>query len=368
MKKLTRRTLLTAPLLAAPLAAQQRPAQPAAQPPAPGEDEITTIRATVNVVLVPTTVMYENGQIVNGLKPEDFRLFDNGKLQEISRDVGFLPLSIVVCVQRSVNVEAVLPKIQKMGTVMSDLLIGQEGEAAIIGFDHRVELLQDFTNDSDKINLAMAKLKPGSSSSRLNDAVNQAVFMLRNKKERRRVVLLIAETLDRASESRPKEVATALQVHNVEVYTLNINRLISSLTAKPQLPRRDPIPPEARPRPGVASGDPTTMAQISGAPGYAAEFVPLVNDMFRGVKGLFIDNPAELYTKFTGGREMSFVSQTDLERAISNIGAEIRSQYILSYTPNNKVEGGFHNIKVEVMKPNLKVRTRPGYWMAGLPE
>jgi hypothetical protein len=40
----------------------------------------------------------------------------------------------------------------------------------------------------------------------------------------------------------------------------------------------------------------------------------------------------------------------------------------LSYSPNNQTEGGFHEIKVIVNRPNLEVRTRPGYWVAARPE
>lgn len=343
------------------------PGQPAPQLP-PDIAEGPLIRATVNVVLVPTTVTDEKGRFIQGLEPHDFLLYDNDKLQTINRDIASLPLSLVVCIQRSNNIDSMLPKIRRIGNVLNDLLIGQDGEAALLAFHHEIELLTDFTQDPDEINRAVSQIKPGSTSSRLNDAVQTAIRMLRYKKDRRRVILLIAETLDRASESSPKEVATELQLHNVDVYTLNINRLVTRLTEKPQLPRPDPFPPGTRPRPGVAPGDPTTQAQISGAPGYAAEFVPVVEELFRAAKAIFVKNPAELYTKFTGGREFGFTTQDGLERAVAAIGSEIRSQYILSYSPNNKMEGGFHRIRVEVNRPRLKVRTRPGYWMAAVPE
>jgi hypothetical protein len=95
-------------------------------------------------------------------------------------------------------------------------------------------------------------------------------------------------------------------------------------------------------------------------------FVPMFVEIFKGVKGIFIDNPSEVYTKYTGGREFSFASQRGLDDAITAVGAEIHSQYLLSYTPNNLDEAGFHTIEVRVKgRPNLKVRTRPGYWIAG---
>ncbi|MBI4893582.1 MAG: VWA domain-containing protein [Acidobacteria bacterium] len=326
------------------------------------------IRATVNVVLVPTTVTDRSGRIVNGLKPQDFELFDNEKKQEVNRDVAFLPLSMVVCIQRSNNIDGMLPKIQKMGNVMHDLMIGQDGEAAILSFDHRIELLQEFTQDADKMNEAVKKLKPGGQNFRLNDAVQTAARMLRNKKDRRKVILLIAQTMDKSSETTVKEVATELQVYNIDVFTLNINRLVTRLTEKPQVPRPDPFPAGSRPLPGLASPDPTTAAQIYGAPGYAIDFVPVIEEIFTATKAIFVKNPAEVYTRFTGGREFSFTTERGLEDAIAAIGGEIRSQYILSYSPNNKMEGGFHKIEVKVNRPQLRVRTRPGYWMAAVPD
>jgi len=273
-----------------------------------------------------------------------------------------------VCIQRSNNIEVMLPKIQKMGNVMHDMLIGQDGEAAILSFDHRLELLQDFTQDADKINEAVKKIKPGGQNSRLNDAVQAAVRMLRNKKDRRKVVLLISETMDRSSETNVKEVATELQMFNVDVFTININRLVTRFTDKPEVPRPDPFPAGARPLPGMASPDPTTTAQIYGTPGYGIDFVPVIEEIFTAAKAIFVKNPAEVYTNFTGGREFSFTTERGLEDAIAAIGNEIRSQYLLSYSPNNKVEGGFHKILVKVTRAQLKVRTRPGYWMAGVPD
>lgn len=346
------------------------PAAPKPAPPAMQEEQdmTPTFRDVVQVVLVPTTVTDRRGETVNGLMPQDFVLYDNDKPQQINRDVTILPLSFVIGIQRSANVEKILPMIKKTGPVIADLLVGQDGEAAVMSFDHRVEVLQDFTRDLDKIDAALDKLKPGGTNNRVVDAVNQATYMLRNKKDRRKVILLISETLDRSSESRPREVATNLQLHNIEVYTLNISRIVTRLTERREVPRPDHLPPGARPRVGVAPMDPTSQNQVTGAQGYGGDAIPAFVEMFRGVKGLFIRNPAELFTDFTGGREYSFLTQRDLERAISRIGTEIRSQYVLSYVPNNKIEGGFHKIRVEVRKPGLKVATRPGYWMAGIPD
>jgi VWFA-related protein len=339
-----------------------------APPVKPPAEEGPLIKSTLQVVLVPTMVTDKKGHSINGLRVTDFELYDNDQLQTIERDIAFLPMSLVICIQRSNNVQAVLPKIRKIGTELHDMLVGEGGEAAVVSFDHRIETVQDFTSDGDKINRAVEKLKPGGQNSRMIDAVQEAVHMLKYKKDRRKVILLISETLDRSSEAHVREVATDLELNNIDVYTLNISRIVTSLTTPPDLPRPDPFPPGARPHPPGTSIDPTTMAQLDGQPGDSGDIVPVLVEMYRGVKAIFFRNPARVFTKLTGGREYSFITQSDLENAIGDIGREIRSQYILSYSPNNKLEGGYHRIRVDVAHEGYKIRTRPGYWMAGVPE
>jgi hypothetical protein len=106
----------------------------------------------------------------------------------------------------------------------------------------------------------------------------------------------------------------------------------------------------------------------------SASFIPLFVEIFKQVKAIFVDNPAEVFTQYTGGREYAFVSEKDLERAIQRVGLELHSQYLISYNPNNKMEAGFHNIEVEVIdstgraRRDLRLVHRPGYWMAAVPD
>lgn len=321
------------------------------------------IVVTTKVVIAPTTVTDNDGRFINGLQVNDFVLTDNDKPQRITQDVVFQPLSLVVAVQSNAQVEGIIPKLQKIGPAIGSLIAGESGEVAVVGFDHRIMDLQEFTSDPQKLDLAFKKLKPGSSSAALNDASMHAINLLRNRPQnRRRVLLLISETRDVAGSMHPREVLSAAQFANVLVYSINISRLMSSFTKSAPYTRPDPIPPEARRSPTGGVLTPTQSLQMHGT----GNFVPLFVEIFKGVKGIFIDNPSELYTKYTGGREYSFASEKALGQAITDIGEELHSQYLLSYTPTNLVEAGFHTIEVRVKgRPNLKVRTRPGYWIAG---
>ncbi len=326
-----------------------------------------TIRQRVDEVIAPTTVVDKDGNYVTGLKPMEFRLYDNDKPQTIKVDEVISPVSLVVAIQADYKVEKVLPKIQKIGSLLQNMVAGEGGEVAIMAFDHRIQKLQDFTTDPDKITEALKKLKPGSSQSVLTDAINESARMLETRpKERRRVVLLIAESLDKGSEGRAREALTRLEFANAIVYALNVSRVYTELTSKAPLGRPDSIPPEARHVPAGLPATPTTAAQMTGARGPGIQFGPLLTDIFRGVRAIFVENPIELYTQYTGGKEEGFVSQSDLERAAQNIGREIHNQYMITYNPNNKNEGGLHNIRVEVTRRGLEVRTRRGYWMASV--
>jgi VWFA-related protein len=334
-------------------------------PPPVSTRDSNTIVVTTNVVIAPTTVRDRNGDFVNGLQLQDFELYDNNKLQKVSADVRDEPLSLVVAVQRSSNTEFLLPKIQQIGTMLNQMVAGQDGEIAVVGFDHRIQVMQDFTNEGAKISEAMKKMTPGSSNHAVIDAVNQSLRMLRNRPpDRRRVLLLIAEKRDRGSELRLREALTEAQFANVSIYSLDISTVVLALTDKGIPPRPPSVPAEAQHMPGGYPATPTMIEQNY----YMGNYVPVFVDIFKAVKSVFVDDTLDVFTRFTGGREYAFIGEKSLEKAIAGISDELHSQYLLSYSPNNQTEGGFHEIKVIVNRPNLEVRTRPGYWVAARPE
>lgn len=320
-------------------------------------------RAQTNVVLAPVTVTTQGGSYVNGLEAVDFRLYDNRKLQDISMDVSFTPISMVVAIQHNARTESILPKIKKIGNMLEALVIGEQGEAALVAFDHRIRTIQDFTNDGAKFTKALDRLMAGSSSSRVIDASFYSINMLRKRPaDRRRILVLISETKDRGSEGRMRDALLEAEFHNVIIYTININRAVTSLTAKAPAPRPSAFPVASRPMPGVGPQTPHTVAQLRGE--QSMSFTPVFVEIFSQVKSVFVPNHAEVFTRYTGGREYSFIGLKSLERAVSDLGDELHNQYILSYTPSNMDEGGYHKIQVQVNRPSLEVRARPGYWMA----
>jgi len=326
------------------------------------------IKTGTTQVMAPTTVLNKStGEYMNGLQAADFELYDNDRLQKVEVDVSYIPISLVVAVQKSAQTTEMLPKIMRIATMLEGVITGEQGQIALLGFDHRLDMLQDFTNDSGKLKEAMAKLRPGSNSSRMNDAVMEASRMLvRSDREnkRRRIILLIGETQDRGSEIKLRYVLQALEMNNIIVYPVNMSRWLNKLGEKTPVPRPDPFPVHSRPMPHGAAVTPTTIAQNTG---YTfGNYTVLIKELFTATKAIFVKNPQEVFAKYTGGREHDFVSQRGLEEAVQKIGEELHSQYLLTYRPSDKVkeEGGWHKLQVVVKRPGLEVRTRAGYWAA----
>lgn len=357
----------------APAAAPAAPSAtnpPASATPAgtnPAESDVSPagepIRIQVKNITAPVTVLDKDGNIMDNLQPSQFHLYDNGKEQDIHVDTEFQPISLVIAIEASYRDDAILKQIHKIGSLIEPMITGDSGEAAVIAFDHRVRTLQDFTNDAEKVKTAISKIQSGSTSSRMIDAVDSAVLMLRNRDpKRRRIILLVSETRDKGSVARGRQTLVALQLYNCTVYTVDISQLSRRLTEQPEPPRPSAIPPEARQTFGGPS-TPTSAMHDSGI-GNSVEFVPALKEIYTDTKALFVKNPVETFTRGTGGAQFSFLKQRGLEDAVAKVGADIHNQYLISYAPNNLTEGGFHEIRVDVSYPRARARTRPGYWIA----
>jgi len=329
----------------------------------------STFKTVGRNVLVPTTVFDPDGHgYVNGLNANDFEVFDNDKAQKVNAEFTQLPLSVVVTVQANSEIEPVLGKLKKVGLLMQGLVTGVDGDVAVLAFDHRLQLLQDFTSDPEKIDDSMQKLTAGSGSARLIDAIMDADNRLKRhdpQNVRRRVIIVLSRDIDKGSEGHMQEAIHQMQFDNVIVYFVDINKAYTAFFAKMPYPRPADggIPPEAQETIVGATG-PRNQTSAIQQNAYSNGF-NVVPPILRSIHDLFKRSPAEAFTYFTGGQVYNFASERAMEDAITDIGKDLNSQYLLSYAPNNTNEPGFHNIRVSVDRPGLKIRTRPGYWWGG---
>jgi VWFA-related protein len=316
-------------------------------------------KSTVPLVVAPTTVTDSRGRYVDGLTPEDLTLFDNSVPQAIQMDWMTYPISLVVSVQTSSNSGAVIDKLGGSGILFTQLLAADAGETAVISFSDRVKVHQDFTGNPDAVTRALRMLRMEGSNAQMLDALRQALLMLEARPAaRRRIVLMIAEKRDRASDAKLPEVMERVQRLNATIYWLTYSPFLAPFTVKPKT--AEDLKPEA---------ERIKVQQCALCPPPNDTPVPAdlgPGGLIYGIGELIRLNQPDLSTLFTnttGGRSLAFLKKNALEQAIQLVGEEVHRQYILSFEPKGGEPGKFHAIRVAVKnRPELQVKTREGYW------
>ena len=335
----------------------------------------TTIKLQSVLVNTPVTVRDARGEMVHNLEVKDFRVTDNGVEQKISHfDLGSEPLSIVIVVETSSRVSAILPQIRRTGTLLTQTVMGPSGEAAIVGFNDSVDRLQEFTTDADKIETKITRLMEGTSGARLYDAMAAGVEMLSGRPGptatrtgRRRVLLVISEAGDQGSEAKLGEVLRRAQLENVTIYSVGISSTRAALQKKPDYKRPTQPTPEGTfgspPAPGTVQTPTTEDNKYGGASSGGGDLLALAVWAVMHAKDQITKNGLQIATTATGGAHLATWKNQSIEKAIDEVGGELHAQYMLTYTPTGTDANGYHEIKVDVDRKELKVRARPGYYL-----
>lgn len=300
-----------------------------------------TIRSESRLVIVPVTIMSGKRGYVTGLGEDDFELLDDGVTRRVRVDAAgtaVAPISLVVAVQTCAISAAALAKARKVGTMIQPVITGDRGETALIAFDKDIQLIQDFTSDPGVLADAFDRLKPGSSDStaRMLDAVERAAGILAGRRpDGRRVLLLISESRDRGSKTKLDAAVQTVQRDGIAVYAATYSAYLTPFTAKPS-----ELPP-----PGSQSD--------------SIDFGSVFSELAHGAKR----SSARLLAAGTGGADLGFLKKSGLERAITETGADLHSQYMLSFIPPDDAAPGLHRIEVRVKREGrYVVRARAAYW------
>jgi VWFA-related protein len=338
----------------------------------------TKIKLQTILVNTPVTVRDTHGEMIHNLEERDFHISDNGVQQKITHfNLGGDPMSLVVLVETSSRIEALLPQVRKSGILISQTVMGPTGEAAIIGFNDSVDKLLDFTTSADAVERTMSQLKEGTSGSRLFDAMSLGVEMLRGRPEvsatelgHRRVMLILAEAHDAGSEEKLGEALRRAQLANITIYSVGLSTTRAELQKKPDYKRPPNPAPDGTfglpPIPGTVQ-TPTTENDRYGN----IDLLALAVWAVQHVKDQVTAHALEIATTATGGAHFPTWKDRTIQKVIDEIGGELHAQYTLTYTPSGAVADGYHEINVTVeneKERGLRVRARPGYYLAATPE
>ena len=272
---------------------------------------------TYNVRL-PIAVIDKGNRFVTDLKKEDFEVYeDKVKQLEIESFVAEtnLPLDIALLMDTSNSVKPKL-KFQRDAAVsfLQTVLRPRVDRALFLSFNSDIELQQDYTNRIDLLSAAIDKVK-AYGETRLYDAVYRICEeKMLAPDGRRRAIVLITDGEDTASEHSLEETV------NIALRAETVIFVISNKAAG-----------------------------------------------FFGVQAGQVDSGEDKILKRlaedTGGRAFFTGTTLELERGFANVTKELRSQYLIAYSPSNtNLDGKFRQIEVKLPgKKDFKVRTRKGY-------
>lgn len=328
--------------------------------PAPG-DKAQTLSIQSNIVLVPATIETKKGEILYGLKTEQFVVEDDGVPQVIhmDEDTDALGLSLVVAVQCSRSAIMEFAKLQGLGTMIDAITGGAPREVAIVSYGTEPTLLGKFTSDPEELRQAMTDLQPCTDdpNTATLDAVAYSTALLDARTNHfRHAVLLISETRDHGSHTKPETVISSLG---------RTNTVVDSVAFSP------------------GKTEALNDLRYGGGSGPVGLLVMAINAVKHNV-------PKEL-SSLSGGEYINFTTQKGFDKGLGSLSNHIHNYYLLSFqatgplaAPNTATHAataaepassasglgpGLHRITVEVPDyPDARIRARESYWAGPAPE
>jgi VWFA-related protein len=327
-------------------------------------DELFKIIATTNYVNVPVTVRDDHGHLVPGLIPKDFQILENGHQEKIAFFTSdAFPLTAAVVLDLSMP-EVEMSKIRDTLPALMGAF-GQFDEVSVYTYGNTVTRVQGFTPAQNDVFIqTIRKLQhnafgrtggvpvlagplasgptvngrptdPGAAATVnapqnpstsiytpeahvLNDAILQAAEDLGSRdRTRRRILFVISTGRELNSDASYNQVLKVLLTQQISVY-------------------------------GVAVGE-------SAIPGYKQlEKVHLPGQGYGDI--------LPKYAKATGGQVFTEFSQQAIETAYNQLTVTAKNQYTIGYYAPHATSSTYRDIEVRVLRPDLKVTARAGYY------
>jgi len=317
-------------LLATPALSQERP-------PKPGTGE-STIAIETTEVLLPVTVRDRDGQFVTDLRADDFRVFEDGVPQPISSfALKRMPVHVVLLIDTSSSVTRQLEDFKRAAWLFISNLDPAD-KVSLIRFDDKVELVQDWTSSRPALKRALNRLGTGMFT-KFNDALYLAAHEQLGKVTGRKAIIVLTDGIDSGRGSvSPERAFRTLVEEETPVYVVSKTR-IQGQAEREELAYYE-----------QSSQRRFNQTRIDG-------IKLMLNQLVASEQ--YLTRIAEE----TGGRIFLPDSFDQLDKVYQQVADELRSQYVIFYTPtNNDRDGSYRSVRVKVSQPGYHATTRFGYY------
>jgi VWFA-related protein len=299
-----------------------------------------TLHSQSNVVVIPALVKNAAGEIVHGLEAKDFVVEDDGVEQAVHLDEAAegQAVSMVVAIQRGRRANYEFPRIRGLSSMLYPMMGEGVGRVAIVEFDSQVQLVQDFTSNSNRIADDLKGLQAGDGGAAILDAVDYSVKLLEKApQERQRVLLLISETRDHGSHgAKVDDVVAEIGRSRTAVYALAFSPTRSNVVDTMQ----------------------------GNNPGEMHEGLDFLALGYLAVQAMRKNTP-QTVASMSGGEYEVFATRKHFEARMIDFTNHLHSRYLLSIEPKSP-RAGLHQIRVRLRDGGGGVvLARSSYWAAG---
>ena len=347
-------------------AAQSAPKQDS--PDSTEEPAPYTITSNVRLVTTPVTVFDHSGNFVYDLEKDEFKIYDNGELQDVKQfDSEMRRLSLVIVVETNDTTQPFLESVHPLGSLFSDAVMGPQGEVAVLTYSDHVDRALDFTSNGDKLDTVLRGLHGRGGGMHMDDALAMALSMLDHRpKEDRKVAIIFSDGYNIGSQTKRSEIVQRSMNSNITIYGLGFSP-VRGLWDKPA---KDPAPDLVAQSVGRPMGPNQAQTPTAQENTWDTADIPIMSILLglgeEAKKPLF-KSSLQYFSRYSGGTYFQKWGKDTVQEALNHIATEIHSQYELAYSPSNATQVGFHKIEVDVRRPGTKVRARAGWFYQGEP-
>jgi Ca-activated chloride channel homolog len=295
--------------------------------------EPPTFSVSVNLVKVPFSVFDPSGGLVNDLRREDFRLWEDGIPQQIrSFGVEINPISVVLLLDSSATAKDELKKIKEAAEDFAQTL-SAEDRFSILTFDDEVKLILDWSSNPRDVRRALGKIQPGLRTA-LYDAMYLGTDQFQNA-EGRKAIVLLTDCLNNQSSIGFLDAERAVVESQAALYVVSKTIMVR------QAARKD--------RRVIMLSD--IYHRLFGNDDYIDEFFSRRESEMAGL------------AEKTGGRCFFPTDYDQIRGQYKEIAAELKSKHFLTYVSNQtKTPNSYHNIALDYLPGASKMTYRKGYF------
>jgi VWFA-related protein len=321
--------------------------------PAPPEDAVKLETYLVNLNVSATD---RAGRAIPDLTRDDFTVYEDGVPQLISFFAPQQsPFNLVLLIDLSGSMSEKIDLIKE--TALHFLgVISSLDSVAVVTFTTDVVVVSHLTKDRDDLRDSIDFMLAPAGGTSFYDALGYAlVEVLRKVKGERNAVIAISDGEDNALQSRLELRAIGAGIAQGSFLTFDEllegaaenDALIYPIHLNPA----DVQPGTTRTTSGLTS--PSVQIQTSSAP--RKLITSALTEIAKG--------QLHSLANASGGRFYHADRIEDLKGVFELVGAELRTVYSVAYTPKNlNFDGSFRRIRVQVNRPDVAIRTRPGYY------